>query len=157
MPVNTSEASLAELAGRSFLKLWSYPNPFRAPGKEIADLIVVFGNDIVVFSDKATIYRVEDQTNAWERWYRRAVANSIKQLSGACRILADENARIYVDDRASQAFPFALPPIKDRRVHLVAVARATLAPDEVAEAWLGLALSSTAPSWVPRDPSASAH
>jgi hypothetical protein len=142
MPVNSSETRLAKLAERSFLKLWSYPNPFRAPGKEIADLIVVFGDDVVVFSDKATSYRVADQTVAWERWFRRAVSDSVKQLSGASRILADEDARIFVDDRASQAFPFALPPIRHRRVHLVAVAGTELEPAEPAEAWPGLTFDS---------------
>src|SRR5258708_28364024 len=121
MPVNSSETRLVDLAERTFLKLWSYANPFRAAGKEIADLIVVFGNDVVVFSDKASAYRHKIQTIAWERWFRRAVADSVKQLSGASRILADGDARIYVDDSASQAFPFALPPVQDRRIHLVAV------------------------------------
>ena len=39
MPVNQSEEYLLSLARQTFLNLWSYANPSRAPGKEIADLL----------------------------------------------------------------------------------------------------------------------
>ena len=80
LPVNASEARLFETAQRSFLKLWSYANPYRATGKEIADLLVIFGNDVIVFSDKQSTFR--DDGYGWQRWYRRTVTASIKQLSG---------------------------------------------------------------------------
>ena len=115
MPVNASETRLVEAAERTFLKLWSYPNPLRAAGKELADLVVVFGNDVIVFSDKASAYRYEAGGIGWERWFRRTIDASIRQLSGASRILADGNALVYVDDRASQAFPFALPAIGEHQ------------------------------------------
>jgi hypothetical protein len=55
-----SERPLAQLARETFLSLWSYPNVVRDEpqpnkgviGKEIADLFVVFEDDIVLFSDK---------------------------------------------------------------------------------------------------------
>jgi hypothetical protein len=121
LPVNPSEARLLEIAERSFLKLWSYANPHRARGKEIADLLVVFGNDLVIFSDKQSTYR--DDSHGWRRWYRRTITESIKQLSGAYRFLSADTPAIYVDDRASRAFPFKLPASDQCRIHLVAVAR----------------------------------
>jgi hypothetical protein len=54
-----AERFLARLCSKSFLSLWSYPGVYRdqgkrgpGDGKEICDLLVVFGDDIVVFSDK---------------------------------------------------------------------------------------------------------
>ena len=44
MPTNAAEEYLTNLAERSFLKLWTVPNPFKEPGKELADLLVAFGN-----------------------------------------------------------------------------------------------------------------
>ena len=58
MPLTDSEAYLAKLASRSFLSMWSYPNPGfgppgnRSKGKELCDLMVVFGNTVILFSDK---------------------------------------------------------------------------------------------------------
>jgi hypothetical protein len=59
MAVSASEAFLHSLAERTFLKLWTVPNAHRAPGKEISDLIVVFEDDIVIFSDKACEFSTE--------------------------------------------------------------------------------------------------
>ena len=39
--VTQTEAYLSELCDRTFLKLWSYANPFKAPGDELCDLIAV--------------------------------------------------------------------------------------------------------------------
>jgi hypothetical protein len=126
---------------RSFLKLWSYPNPYRTRGKEIADVIVVCGDNVIVFSDKASVYRDDEQITSWSRWYRRTVTDSVKQLSGALRILTQENPTIYLDERASQAFPFELPSLTQRRIHLVAIARAEL---EGSAHWPGLIFDSAA-------------
>ena len=51
--LNASEQVLAELCEKSFLKLWTYPNLFRKPAKELTDLLVVFGNDVIIFSAMA--------------------------------------------------------------------------------------------------------
>ena len=53
--VTPSERYLVELARRTFLSLWSFPNVYRAEGlngarkKELADLLVVCGEDVIVF------------------------------------------------------------------------------------------------------------
>src|SRR5262249_10845593 len=97
--------------------------------------------DVIVFSDKASVYRDDERTIGWDRWYRRTVADSVKQLSGAHRILTQANSAIYVDEHASQALPFELPASAQRRIHLVAVARPEL--EDVAR-WPGLVFDSAA-------------
>jgi hypothetical protein len=84
-----AERALAKLARETFLSLWSYPNVFRdAPqvkggviGKEIADLFVVFEDDILLFSDKDCIFPTTGNLDLdWSRWYRSAIEKSAKQL-----------------------------------------------------------------------------
>jgi hypothetical protein len=47
--VNDSERLLADLCEKSFLKLWSYPNPFKDDRKELCDLLAVFENHVFIF------------------------------------------------------------------------------------------------------------
>jgi hypothetical protein len=48
-----SERFLAELCERTFLSLWSHPNLFCARNRELTDLAIIFGQDVVLFSDKS--------------------------------------------------------------------------------------------------------
>jgi hypothetical protein len=57
--ITQAERYLHDLCNQSFLSLWSYPGVFRdqgqrngGDGKEVCDLLVVFGDDIIIFSDK---------------------------------------------------------------------------------------------------------
>lgn len=125
-----SERYLARLAERSFLNLWCYPNAFidkgiknGGDGKELCDLLVLCGDDVVIFSDKSINWPGgEDVELAWSRWYRRAVDKSVAQIRGAERWIRDFPERIFLDPKCSQPLPFQLPPLGRRRVHGVAVA-----------------------------------
>lgn len=136
MAVSPSEAFLHALARRTFLKLWSVPNAFRAPGKELSDLIIVFGDDIVIFSDKACDFVTEpDLQTGWERWRREAIDGSAKQLSGALRRLSQSEAAIFLDAKGQSVLPFPLPPREQRRFHLVAIARPSQNPTMIPPEW----------------------
>ena len=58
--VSESERVLTQLCRKSFLRLWSQTNVFTDEGfkggkgatKELCDALVVFGHDIIVFSDE---------------------------------------------------------------------------------------------------------
>lgn len=66
-PVTPSEELLARLGRHAFLRLWSYSNLFTdrgrqrgtGDGKELCDLLVVFGDTLIIFSDKHCILRRE--------------------------------------------------------------------------------------------------
>ena len=47
-----SEQLVFDLCKRSALSLWSYPNPRRVDGRELCDVLVVFGGSAVIFSVK---------------------------------------------------------------------------------------------------------
>jgi hypothetical protein len=113
-----SERYLAEIVQRTFLSFWSHPNLFRSLAKELADLVVIFGDDIVVFSDKSCEYK--DGDHGWSRWYRRAILDSAQQLHRAAGWLRKHPTEIYVDARCERRFPLHVPA--SPRIHLIAVA-----------------------------------
>lgn len=126
-----TESELLRLARSSFLSLWSFPNVYtdegrhgpNSDGKELCDLMVVFGNDVLLFSDKNCAFPSIDDVNlAWNRWYRRAVEKSAKQLAGAESWITRFPGRVFLDAKCSKAVPVQLPPAERRRVHLIAVA-----------------------------------
>ncbi|MDQ2889972.1 MAG: SEC-C domain-containing protein [Gemmatimonadota bacterium] len=128
--VTAAEKYLERLCAHTFLNLWSYPTVYRnqlgnatGDGKEIADLLVVFGNDIVIFSDKSVSWSTESALEvAWGRWYRRAVLGGAKQVWGAARWLADHPDRVFLDRACLRPFPYLLPRRDMARYHCVVVA-----------------------------------
>jgi hypothetical protein len=126
-----SERYLQRLSDSTFLKLWTYPNTFSdrnkrggGDGKEICDLLVVCGDDVLVFSDKS-IQWPDGGTNEirWSRWYRRAIKKSVDQIRGAERWLRDFPERVFIDAACTRRLPIELPPIATRRVHGIAIVR----------------------------------
>jgi hypothetical protein len=129
-----SEEYLARLAEQSFLSLWSYPNVFtdrgklsdQADGKELCDLLVVFGNDILIFSDKSCEFKDTGRLIVdWNRWYRKAIEKSARQLYGAERWLLEYPNRVFIDSACLSSFPLEIPHGPEMRVHRIAVAVGT--------------------------------
>ena len=118
-----SEQYLAELCNRTFLSLWSYPNLYKAPGQELADVVVGFGQHILILSDKACAYPTTTDVDLnWKRWFRRAVANSAKQLWGAERWLRQHPEKVFLDKQCQNPYPFQLNT-SHATFHLIVVAR----------------------------------
>ena len=94
MPLTPSEQLVYDLCEKSFLSLWSYanprkPNPKQPKGKELCDVLAVFGRHVILFSVKDVSAKTHaDPQIAGERWIRRAVEESVDQLHGARRTLA---------------------------------------------------------------------
>jgi hypothetical protein len=117
------------LADRTFLRLWSYPNTFNdrpkgatGGGQEIADLLAVFEDHVVLFSDKEIEWQNDKPLDlAWKRWFKRAVEGSVTQLKGAERWLDRHPNRIFTDKLCTQRLPIPMPIKGNRIVHLVAV------------------------------------
>lgn len=102
---------MAKLAERSFLNLWSYPNPFRkvasvGDGKELCDLLVVCGHHVVIFSEKNIKWSEDQPTEiAWPRWYTKAVLSAVKQIRGAERCINERPDQIFLDRKCETPFP----------------------------------------------------
>ncbi|WLC16641.1 hypothetical protein [Bradyrhizobium diazoefficiens] len=125
-----SERLLADLGDHAFLKLWSYPNLFydkkqkgKGDGKEFCDMLVVCGDDVIVFSDKHIKFQEEQPIEvAWPRFYRNAIEGAVIQINGANNWMDRYPERIYLDPACTQKLPIDLPPRATRRVHGVVVA-----------------------------------
>ena len=129
--VNASERYLKKLCEHSFLTLWSYPSVFRdqgdaskgGDGKEICDLLVVFGDHILIFSDKYCQFKNSGNLELdWSRWYRAAILDGAKQVWGAERWIKGNPTRVFLDKACTQAFPFTLPEHGKAQYHRIVVA-----------------------------------
>jgi hypothetical protein len=126
--VTAAERYLGRLCRRSFLSLWSYPGVYRdqmarGQGKEVCDLLVVFRDHILIFSDKNC--RFPDSGNLardWRRWFLRAVMKSAEQVWGAERWIRSHPDRLFLDRACTKRFPIDLPDPATAKYHRVVVA-----------------------------------
>jgi hypothetical protein len=121
--VTPTENILAALCERSFLKLWCYPNPFKADGKELCDVIAVFEDRVFLFFDRES--RRFDQPGtefsiAWERWCRNVIREQVATARGAARYLSVPNSRVFMDPRCQIPLPIEIRP--NSKVHKIIVA-----------------------------------
>lgn len=121
-----SERYLAKMARRAFLNFWSYSNPYtdEGGGKELCDFLVVFGSDVIIFSDKHCEFpKHADIKVAWYRWYRSAIEKSAKQLAGAASFVERFPERIYLDSGCEHPLPIPIASSDRLKIHLIAVTR----------------------------------
>jgi hypothetical protein len=87
--VTPTEQLLAGLCERSFLKLWSYPNPFKEDGDEFCDLLAVSENDVFIFFDREGQHFASknDPYLNWTRWKKKVVEAQIRTANGAERYI----------------------------------------------------------------------
>lgn len=133
-----SESRLLELAKGSALSLWSIPGPYTdeglsrsGRGSELCDLMVIFGDDVLLFSDKDCAFpQHADAKIAWSRWYRRAVEKSAKQLVGAAASIRRQGTRLFSDPACASELPHRIPSLERIRLHLIAVAHGSVVAAE---------------------------
>lgn len=121
--VTATERLLAILCERTFLSLWSYPNPCRSDGKELCDLIVVFENEVLIFFDRENRRfdaNPEDVNLAWKRWRKEVIDKQITTAHGAERYIR-KGRPIYLDAKRSVPFPIPID-LQTARFHKIVVA-----------------------------------
>ena len=118
--LNSAEQYLKTLCDRSFLSLWSFSNPYKKVGRELCDLLVVFGNDIIIFSDKNCRFDPNIEIDiGWSRWFRSTVLAGAKQAQGACRSISTNPSQIFLDAKCAQQLPYQVSISEKTRFHLV--------------------------------------
>ena len=135
--VTTAERYLKRLCDYTFLSLWSYSGVFRdqwlsvssKEGKEVCDLLVVFQEHIIIFSDKDCVFPDGDDLDLnWRRWYKRAVLKSADQIWGAERWIKTNPQRLFLDTTCTQRFPINLPDSSIAKFHRILVAHGASKP-----------------------------
>jgi hypothetical protein len=87
-----AEAIIHNLATKTFLTDWCYPNPRKADRKELCDLLVVF-------DDIAIIWQIKDLKVDEAGKYKKAeVEKNLRQLSGARRAMFDLRVPIQLEN-----------------------------------------------------------
>lgn len=123
--VSNSERKLTEICDSTFLKLWTYPNPYKSDGHEMCDLIVVFEQHVFLFFDRHNTslenYVDGDFLVAWKRWKKATIDKQIKTVIGAERYLRNPKNELFLDAKCTQKFPIHIPREK-AIVHKIIVA-----------------------------------
>ena len=129
----SAERYLAQLCQRSFLSLWNYSNPYTddgkipakptSVGKELCDQLVVFGNHVIILSDKDCEYTNHtDPLVNWARYYRKAIHKSAAQMWRAEKWLREFRSRLFEDATCLRPLRALLPPVANMKVHRILVA-----------------------------------
>ncbi|MGM4903797.1 SEC-C metal-binding domain-containing protein [Tardiphaga sp. 866_E4_N2_1] len=121
--VTETERLLAQFCDKSFLRLWSYPNPYKDDGHELCDLLAVFDNHVFIFFDRENHLPDtpdKDPMVVWNRWKRSVIDRQTKTAHGAERYIRSGRS-VFLDAKLSQAFPLAIDPAK-AIIHKIVVA-----------------------------------
>lgn len=123
--VTPTEQLLAKFCERTFLKLWSYPNPFKDSenGHELCDLIAVFGDYVFIFFDRENkIPDVSDKDPQilWNRWKKNVIDRQVKTAHGAEQYIKSGRP-IFLDAKRTKPFPLVIDPQK-AIIHKIVIA-----------------------------------
>lgn len=98
--------------------MWACNNPFAEQGKELCDVLVVCDPHVLIISVKEIILHTDKKHAGYERWERKAVDASVRQIYGAERSLANASKVTFKDG----SHGLNLPPMAGRKIHRIAVA-----------------------------------
>lgn len=108
-----AEKILHELAEKSFLVDWCFPNPRLPDGKELCDLLVVF-------DDIAIVWQIKDlKTDENGRYNEREVKKNLRQVKGARRRLLELKTPVKLSNARRRDEPF--DPSSIKRVFLISL------------------------------------
>ena len=114
---NRSEEYVFNIARRSFLSLWSYANPQQeTKGKELCDVLTMFDDNVAIFSVKDVTLKSKAEKDV-ERWKRRAIEKSVKQIYGAERWIRSATHII----RSDGVNGLPLPQTSDIKIHRLSI------------------------------------
>ena len=100
------------------MSLWCYNNPRAEAGKELCDILIVCDPHIIIVSVKDVTLNPQKERVGHERWLRKAVDASIKQIYGAQKTLSTASQVILKDGSPA----LNLPDVSARKIHRIAVA-----------------------------------
>lgn len=107
-----TEHLLSQLCDDSFLRLWSYSNPYKDDGDELCDLIAVFGSHVFVFFDRERLFKTDSTADLqveWLRWHRKVIEDQKRTAHGAEKYLRSGRT-IYLDSKGDYEFPVRFDP-----------------------------------------------
>lgn len=119
-----TEQYLARLCDKTFLRLWAYPNPYKAEGKELCDLLVVFEDRVFLFFDRASnkfMDPAKDVGLQWKRWKQEAIDKQIATAIGARNHLLKYPHKVFLDAKCTIPLPVPINATAET-IHKIVVA-----------------------------------
>ena len=117
-----TEKLLTKICDKTFMKIWSYTNPYNKYAKEFCDLISIFENHMFIFFDRnkklelnESNYRIE-----WKRWKKKVIDAQVKTCLGAERYI-NNGGELFLDKDLKKEFPLKYD-LKTLRIHKIIVA-----------------------------------
>ena len=97
------EDAVSEIAERTYLKYWCYPNPKDElkDKKEICDLLIIFKQSILIISVKNYTFK-----GNYERYFRTTIDKAISQIHGAERKLFNSGYAVKFNHPVKGEFEF---------------------------------------------------
>lgn len=120
--VTRTEELLSVLCDKTFLKAWSYPNPFKDDRKELCDLIAAFADHVFIFFDRESRKfdgAAKDILVTWNRWKKEAIDKQINTAKGAEKYIRSGRS-VFLDDKNEVPFPLEIRP--ETKFHKIVVA-----------------------------------
>jgi hypothetical protein len=120
--VTRTERLLHALCQRTFLRIWSYANPFNSDGKEFCDVVAIFGNHVFIFFDRESRRldgELADLDVSWKRWRKETIDKQIRTANGAERYLR-RGGKLYTSIKRDAEIPISLP--ENAIIHKIIVA-----------------------------------
>lgn len=117
-----TEKLLSNLCENTFLKFWSYTNPYKNDREELCDLIAVFEEHIFIFfvrQSKKFDNPDIDISVAWKRWEKTVIDQQIRALKGAEKYIRTGQP-IFLDAKCESRLPIAVP--RNAKIHKFVVA-----------------------------------
>lgn len=117
-----TERLLSRLCESTFLKFWSYPNPYKGDREELCDLIAVFEDHVFIFFVRES--RKFDNPDidisvAWKRWKKKVIDQQIRALKGAEKYIRTGEP-IFIDAKCETKLPIVVP--KNAKIHKFVIA-----------------------------------
>jgi hypothetical protein len=118
--MNTSEKIVSDICKNSFLSFWSFPNPLRTDNnKELTDLLIVNDPYVIIISVKEiNINHSGKKEVDIQRWQKKAIEKSYKQIYGAERAIRNAHAEIRT---SNGKYPIKFPDPEKMIVYRVGI------------------------------------
>lgn len=118
-----TEQFLSALCDRTFLKLWSYPNPTKDDRKELCDLLAVFENHGFIFFDREGRHLDKPDKDfgiSWKQWKKKVIDDQVRTAHGAARYIKS-GRKIFLDSRLEISFPIDID-VSNAIIHKIIIA-----------------------------------
>lgn len=99
-----SEKNIIDIIRNSFCNYWTISNPYKIKGQELCDALIIFKNNILIFSDKERNFQEKEFSTDWEiiqkKWknFYKSLRHSKNQLKQAKDWILSNPNEIYFDN-----------------------------------------------------------